>query len=81
MNILWEAGVHGEDGVTEFVAKCEVCGRLGNMVYRKRGPRGAILKGHVVACNRLCGEEAAGIKPFVPKTQAQRMAPFMEVSA
>jgi hypothetical protein len=50
---------NGEDGHTEFMSRCEGCVRLANMVYRKRGPRGAFHKGHVVACNRLCGEPLA----------------------
>jgi len=50
--------LNGEDGHTEFVTLCEVCGKYANMVYRKRGPRGAILKGHVIACSRACGETA-----------------------
>lgn len=62
MKIIWDApgeSENGEDGVTEYVSKCEGCSKLGNMVYRKRGPRGAFLKGHVIACNRLCGEPLA----------------------
>ena len=79
MNIIWNdppgPGDCGEDGVTEFVSRCDVCGKgLGNLVYRKRGARGAIIKGHVIACSRLCGEEAAGIKPYARKTEDELVA-------
>jgi hypothetical protein len=61
--VLWNdggvEGLYGEDGTTEFVSRCERCGRLANMVYRRRGPRGGLRAGYVVACSRACGEEAA----------------------
>lgn len=64
MNVILdppEECLNGECGHTEFVERCEVCGRLANMVYQKVGPRGAIRKGKfVIACSRLCGEPAAG---------------------
>jgi len=61
--VLWNdggvKGLYGEDGTTEFMARCERCGRLANMVYRRLGPRCGLRAGYVVACSRACGEEAA----------------------
>lgn len=64
MNVILdppEECLHGECGHTEFVVRCEVCGRLANMAYQKVGPRGGVKKGYVIACSRLCGEPAARV--------------------
>lgn len=49
---------NGECGHTEFIARCEVCGRLANMAYQKVGPRGGTKKGFAIACSREHGEQA-----------------------
>jgi len=42
--VLWNdggvKGLYGEDGTTEFMSRCERCGRLANMVYRRPRPEG-----------------------------------------
>ena len=69
--VLWNdggvKGLYGEDGTTEFMARCDGCGRLANMVYRRRGPRGGLRTGYVVACSRSCGEEAAATPSHGPR--------------
>ena len=74
MKVIWNdppvPGTNGEDGVTEFVTRCKTHGRYANMVYRMRGPRGAILKGWVVGCNKECGEAASGGRKHVAEAMA-----------
>jgi len=69
--VLWNdggvKGLYGEDGTTEFVSRCERCGRLANTVYRRRGPRGGLRARHVVACSRACKEEAAATPSHGPR--------------
>jgi len=60
-------GLYGEDGTTEFVSRCERCGRLANIVYRRCGPRGGPRAGYLVACSRACGEEAAATPSAGPR--------------
>lgn len=62
IRVIWtspEESVVGEDGYTEFLTRCTLHGRLANMVWKKRGPRGGIRPGFVIGCTRECGEQAS----------------------